>query len=205
MQTFQQFVAQAAANGEVVNLVFEERLFALVEILRKISGPLTAERIPHELIGGLAVLVHVEEVDPEQSILTRDADLMIDRSDLPKVIATAERHGFRFRHTAGLDMLAYGEPQKSRKSVHLLFTGEKVRPNQATPNPPISPQRKRILDEEFFVAPVSDLVRMKLSAFRLKDQVHLQVMDAVGLSTRDIEESLSPDLRARLQHVRETE
>ena len=46
---------------------------------------------------------------------------------------------------------------------------------------------------------------MKLSAFRLKDQVHIQVMDAAGLITAEVEQSLSGQLRSRLQHVRQTE
>jgi hypothetical protein len=202
---FQEFLVEAAAKGEAVNPVFEERLFTLIGILHKISALLTAENISHELIGGLAVLVHVEEADPAHSMLTRDVDLMIGRSDLQKVIAIAERHGFRFRHSAGLDMLLYGDSDKARNAVHLLYSGEKVRPTQAVPNPAIAPERKRILGEEFSVIRLPDLVRMKLSSYRLKDQVHVQVMDAAGLISRELEESLPQDLRLRLQHVRESE
>jgi hypothetical protein len=45
---------------------------------------------------------------------------------------------------------------------------------------------------------------MKLSAWRLKDQVHVQGIDAAGLITPEIESGLPPALRARLQQVRET-
>jgi hypothetical protein len=54
--TFEQFIHDAAEKGELVNLMFEERLFDLVGVLHKIAGPLMAENVPHELIGGLAVL-----------------------------------------------------------------------------------------------------------------------------------------------------
>ena len=50
--------------------MFEQRLFDLAGILHKITGPLIAEHVPHELIDGLAVLVHVEEAAPEHSALT---------------------------------------------------------------------------------------------------------------------------------------
>jgi len=53
MQTFAQFLAHAAQKGEVVNTLFEERLFDLVGVLHKITDALTAEHISHELIGGL--------------------------------------------------------------------------------------------------------------------------------------------------------
>src|SRR6266545_1756197 len=76
MQTFEQFLADAAQKGEAVNTLFEERLFDLVGVLHRITDALTAEHISHELIGGLAVLIHVEEANPEHSTLTRDVDLM---------------------------------------------------------------------------------------------------------------------------------
>ena len=51
--------------------MFEQRLFDLAGILHKIAGPLMAEGVPHELIGGLAVLVHVEDAGcrPDDSAL----------------------------------------------------------------------------------------------------------------------------------------
>ena len=52
---------------------------------------------------------------------------------------------------------------------------------------------------------VADLVKMKLTSFRLKDRVHIQDLDGVGLITPDIEAQLSPTLKARLQEVRATE
>ena len=84
MQTFGQFLAGAAQKGELVNTLFEERLFDLVGVLHKITDALTAERIAHELIGGLAVLIHVEEANPEYSTLTRDVDIMVRRADLER-------------------------------------------------------------------------------------------------------------------------
>ena len=122
---FVHYLEEMASKGEAVNLVFEERLFNLVGILQKITDLLTAANIPHEVISGLAVLIHVEEADPTHSMLTRDVDILIRRSDLEGVIATAESQGFRFRHAAGLDMLLYGG--RAANSVHLLFSGENSR------------------------------------------------------------------------------
>src|ERR1039457_858089 len=118
MQTFAQFLHNAAHRGEAVNLVFEQLLFDLAGILHKITGPLMAEGVPHELIGGLAVLVHVEEANPEHSTLTRDVDLMIRRFDRERVREIGARHGFRFRHAAELDMLLYGETTSARNEEH---------------------------------------------------------------------------------------
>jgi hypothetical protein len=49
------------------------------------------------------------------------------------------------------------------------------------------------------------LFNLVLSSFRLKDQVHIQAMDAAGLITSDVERKLTKELLTRLQHVRETE
>jgi hypothetical protein len=73
------------------------------------------------------------------------------------------------------------------------------------PNPPIEGEKKEILGEEVNVIRLPELLRMKLSSFRLKDQVHVQVMDAAGLITRDIELSLPEELRNRLNQVRTSE
>lgn len=203
--TFEQFLRTTAAKGEAINTLFEERLFDLVGVLHKIVQVLSEEGIAYELIGGLAVLIHVEEANPELTALTRDVDLMIRREDLERIKQAAGANGFRFRHTAGVDMLLYGETDSARNAVHLIFSGELVRPNQASPNPPIAPEKKWIHGGEVMVIPVADLVRMKLSSFRDKDRVHVRSMDAAGLITPEVEAHLSAELSTRLQHVRATE
>ena len=205
MVTFSEFLGDAASKGEFVNVLFEERVFELIGTLQKLSVPLEQAGVPHELIGGLAVFLHVENADSTHSSLTRDIDVMIRREDLPRVIAIAEEHGFRFRHSAGLDMLLYGETNSARNAVHLLFTGEKVKAAQLEAHPSIRPVRAGLHGQDFFVIPVMDLVRMKLSSNRDKDRVHVRGMDAAGLITNAVEQGLSEDLRVRLRHIRETE
>jgi len=201
--SFEQFLEETAEKGEVVNILFEERLFNLVGILQKIAQPLATANLPYEVVGGLAVLIHVEEADPTHSVLTRDVHIMIRRSDLDRVIALAESQGFKFRHVTGVDMLLFGE--KAINAIHLLFAEEKVKAGQTVPNPPLAPVRKTVKGQEMNVMPVADLVRMKLSANRDKDRVHIRSLDAAGLITPEIERGLPEDLRARLRQVRETE
>jgi len=71
-------------------------------------------------------------------------------------------------------LLLYGDTESARNAVHLVFSGERVNPNQTMENPQIAPERKLLLGGEVMVIPVADLLRMKLSAWRLKDQVHVQ-------------------------------
>lgn len=205
MLTFEQFLRDAAAKGEFVNLVFEQRLFELIGTLHQISEALQSEGVPHAVVGGLAVLIHVEAADPTHSMLTRDVDLLIRRKDLDRVKNIAARHGFLFRHTAGLDMPLYGETNSARNAIHLLFSGEQVKATQATPNPEVAPEQKSIHGRAVPVVSVADLLRMKLSSYRDKDRVHVRSMDAAGLLTAEVEQALPVELRERLEHVRATE
>jgi hypothetical protein len=204
MLTLEQFLRETATKGEAINLMFEERLYGLVEIVHKVADMFTTEGIPYEIIGGMAVASHIDRVDRDQVMLTRDVDIMIDRSDFELVKEAAPRHGFHYRHAAGLDMLLHGDEKKAIRGVHLLFSSEKVRPNQ-TPNPSLTPERITLYGKQVSIVPVADLVRMKLNSNRDKDRVHVRAMDAVGLITADVERALPAELHSRLQHIRTTE
>jgi len=56
-------------------------------------------------------------------------------------------------------------------------------------------------DESFRVLSLDALVRMKLTSFRRKDQVHLQDMLGVGLIDATWRDRLPPELAARLQEI----
>jgi hypothetical protein len=150
----------------------------------------------------VAVFIHVFERDPMKARLTKDVDAGVARSDLPRVIAAAELGGFQFRHAAGLDMLLDGEKPSAKSAVHLLFLNEKVKSEDFGPVPASEPVRTT---EGILIAPVADLVRMKLTSYRLKDKVHIQDLDSVGLITPEIESGLPEPLLARLKEVRATE
>jgi hypothetical protein len=205
MPTFAEFIADAALRGELINTMFEERFFDLAGVLHRVTEALTADSIPHELIGGLAVLVHVESVDPEYSSLTRDVDLMVRRADLDRVKSAAARYGFLFRHAAGVDMLIPDEGVSKRSAVHLIFSEEKLRDSYSSATPALHPETRHLLGRDVAIIPVADLVRMKLTSFRLKDQVHIQTLDRVGLITAEVESGLLPELLSRLHQVRSSE
>ncbi len=200
--TFEELVIETARRGGSINIMFEERLYALVGVLERIARPLAAESIPYELIGGAAVMARVNRVEPSAVRNTKDVDIMVYRSDLDRIKDVAERHGFVFRHAAGVDMLLPPGETQARNAVHLIFTGEMVRPNQALPNPPIRPEFLEINGVEVAVIPVFDLLQMKLSNNRDIDRVHVRDLDSVGLVTTDVESSLPAVLRDRLQEIR---
>ena len=132
-------------------------------------------------------------------VTAKDVDAAIARPDLPTVVAAAEAIGWRYRRAAGVDMLVDAQNPRARSAVHLLFLNEKVRPDYLEAIPDSVPVVTR---EGIPLAPVSDIVRMKLTSHRLKDQVHIQDLDSVGLITPEIEAGLPEFLRERLSEIR---
>ncbi len=119
---------------------------------------------------------------------------------MDRIAGAAEADGFVFRHAAGEDMPLWKGDKNN--PIHFVFAGEKTRPEQPHPNPKLAPVRERLHDSDFWVIPVADLVSMKLSSNRLRDQVQIQDMDQVGLITPQIERTLPLDLSNRLAVIR---
>jgi len=57
----------------------------------------------------------------------------------------------------------------------------------------------------FWVVDLPWLIRMKLTAFRRVDQLHIEDMMHLGLINDRIVDSLPPDLRNRFDQIRATE
>jgi hypothetical protein len=83
-----------------------------------------------------------------------------------------------------------------RRGVHLIWAGEKVRPDNETPAATID--QRELLAPELWVVTLAGLVRMKLEANRDQDRVHLRDMINVGLIGRGIMADLPPSLANRL-------
>src|SRR5579863_8982600 len=187
----------------LVNTYFENKVDQLFEVAGRLAKALSQAGIEYRVVGGFAAYMHVNEVEPMAARLTRDIDVAIDRADLDAIIRAVRPFGFVYRHAAGVDMLVDAEAPKVHSAVHLLFIKEKVRKEYAEPVPAFS-QAVRY-ENGVSIIPVADLVKMKLTSFRLKDRVHIQDLDSVGLITPAIEAALPAELRARLREVRATE
>ena len=75
-------------------------------------------------------------------------------------------------------MFLDGPDAKARDAVHVVFAGKKVKEEYPVPVPLIDNYE---LMEDSRTLPFEELVKMKLTSYRRKDQVHLLDMISVGL------------------------
>jgi GrpB-like predicted nucleotidyltransferase (UPF0157 family) len=159
-----------------------ERMIRAVEKVRercdRAAKALEAAGIPYAVIGGNAVANWVSRVDEGAIRNTRDVDILIRRQDLEAAKLAMDAAGFEHVQVACVDMFIEKPDGKPSEGVHLLFAGEKVKATDPVPAPEMSETEKGVA---FQVLSLEALVRMKLVAFRLKDQVHLQDMTRIGL------------------------
>jgi hypothetical protein len=184
------------------NVFFETRVEQLFDLARLVETIFAAAGLEYRVIGGLAVYLYVEDADPDAGRLTRDIDIVVRRQDLDKIAEAAKKLGLEHRHTAGTDMLVQAAGPSARRAVHLVFAGEKVRPDYPEAAPDLSSGRTL---QGVRLVPLADLVRMKLTSFRAKDEAHLKDLDQAGLITPEIEDTLSGVLRQRLNQTRARE
>ena len=171
-----------------VNAFFETRLRDLLGLARRLHEALSVADVDYRVLGGLAVYLYVEDAAPDAGRLTKDIDVAVRRADLDRIIRCAATVGLRHSVVAGVDVLAHS-PDPRRRAVRIY------------PEPKFELGPSRTL-QGVRLLPLADLVRMKLTSFRAKDETHILDLDEAGLITPGIEAVLTPELRERLQQAR---
>ncbi|MCC6588937.1 MAG: hypothetical protein IT168_19730 [Bryobacterales bacterium] len=203
MKPFEQYIADAAARYGGVNLLFERGMYSLMDDLERIVKVLAEAGVAFEVIGGVAVNAYVTAVHPARAVGTLNIDLLVQREDLDAIVAAAQRAGYSARRIMGGHMLILPN-QHPKEAIHLQFVGERPKSTYPAANPVLSPEFMTVGQYGITVpiAPICDLVRMKLNSFRPKDQVHLEALDECGLITSDVEAQLPNELHERLSSLR---
>jgi len=171
------------------------------ERLLRAAAALEQSGIPYAVVGGNAVAAWVSRVDEAAVRNTQDVDIVLRRADLDAATQALAKAGFVRRHAAGLDMFLDGPRAKARDAVHVIFAGERVRPDDVLPAPDVSDSERA---DAFRVLSLEALVRMKLTSYRDKDRTHLRDFLDVGLVDATWLARLPPELAARLRHLLET-
>jgi hypothetical protein len=166
--------------------------------LRRAAQALESASIPYAVAGGNAVAAWVSEVDEAAVRNTQDVDLLIRRGDLERAKQALAAAGFVYRHSSGIDMFLDGADAKARDAVHVVFANEKVRAVYTQAAPDVDEAKPTAT---FRVLDLPALLRMKLTSFRRKDQVHVLDLISVGLVDQSWIKQLPPELGARLQEL----
>ena len=190
---------------EYDGLLALDRLERAVEKVRdrllRSTAALEAAGVPYAVIGGNAVMAWVEQVDESAVRFTRDVNLVLRRQDLERATAALATAGFLYGHSAGMDIFLDGPEAKARDAVHVIFSGEKVRSEDPVAAPDTD---EGVSFGAYRVLTLEALVRMKLTANRRKDQVHLLDMLEIGLIDATWPSRYPPQLAARLQQLIDT-
>lgn len=166
---------------------------------------LEAAGIEYAVIDGNAVAAWVSRVDDSVVRNTRDVDLLVRRSDMPRIVPAMEEAGFIHRTVSILggkghiDMFLDGPGAKARDGVHLIFADEKVNEEAIEPSPAVSAIDPTHI--EFKLIDLLALVTMKLTSYRDKDRVHLRDMIEIGQLDESWLPRVPPSLRQRLQDL----
>lgn len=162
------------------------------------TAALAKANIPYAVAGGNAVAAWVARVDRAAVRNTQDVDILIQRSDFEAVKVALEQVGFVYRNVLAVDCFLDGPQANPRDAVHIIFAGEKVKPNDLAPTAEVS---EREAAEDYEVLKLESLVRMKLTSFRDKDRVHLRDMISVKLIDETWPTRFQPELAKRLQQL----
>jgi hypothetical protein len=197
--------SQEPGTSEPDGLLALERLERAVEKVRqrllRAAAALDAAGVPYAVIGGNAVMAWVEQVDESAVRFTQDVDIVLRRADIDRAEEALAAAGFVRRRAAGIEMFLDGPGAKARDAVHVIFAGERVRPDDLAAAPDVTASESF---QAYRVLALEALVQMKLTSFRRKDQVHLLDMLGVGLIDATWPARYPPALAARLQHLIDT-
>ena len=188
-------------NSPTAQTLLDRMVLAVEQVrqrLLRVARVLENADIPYALVGGNAVAAWVATVDTAAVRNTQDVDILLRRSDLPAATQAMESAGFVYRHTPGIDMFLDGPDAKARDAVHIVLANEKVRPDYALPVPDVSESQQQ---DQFRLLSLEALVKMKLTSFCRKDQVHLLDFISVGLVDATWINRLNPELARRLQEL----
>ena len=164
--------------------------------LNRIARTFEDAKVDFALVGGQAVALWVATKDPGAVRTTKDVDILLRRDDLPKARSAALAVALDYFEVAGVGMFLERADPNPRKAVHLLWSGEKVRPEYPLPSPTVD--ERELLEPGKPVVPLAGLVRMKLMSNRDQDRVHLRDMIEVGLVDRELLPPLPEELAIRL-------
>ena len=172
---------------------------AVTDRLNRITTAFTDMGVPFALVGGQAVaLWRLQPKTRPRSELQEDCGrILLQRADLlRKRKRPLSKPRLDYVEVVDVGMFLERTDPNPRHGVHLVWADEKVKADDALPTPKIDEREE--LEPGKSVVSLAGLVRMKLTANRDQDRVHLRDMIGVGLIDRSLLHGLPTVLAARL-------
>lgn len=180
-----------------------DRMVRAVEKVRnrlmRAAAALERAGVPYAVIEGNAVSAWVATVDEAAVRNTQDVDVLLARDTFDQARVALEAAGFVYRRAAGVDLFLDGPDARARDAVHVVFAGEKVRPEYESEAPDVASAER--FTGGICVLSLDALVRMKLTSFRDKDRMHLRDLIEVGLVDEKTLNALPLRLADRLREM----
>jgi hypothetical protein len=192
------WTARTVGMNAVILDRMEQAVAKVRERLLRATSALNQIGVPYAVVGGNAVASWVATVDEGAVRTEGDIDLLVRRSDLSAVTTALEQAGFVRDEDFDVVMFRDGAEGKPSEAVHLLFAGEKLRPDHALPAPDI-----QTIDDpaNYRVIALESLILMQLMSNRDTDRTHLCDLIGVGLIDSSWLPKLPPELAERLKQI----
>lgn len=158
-----------------------DRMWRAIENVRerlvRSTGALDRASVPYAVIGAHAVALWVRSFDDGADRNTPNVDLLIRPTDLASADRALATVGFG-ETELGLPTPTFvdGHERTPRLSVRLWFCGERI----GKSSEPLPDFADAVRIESLPVWPLEVLVRVKLAAMRLIDNVHIRDLIGVG-------------------------
>ncbi len=171
-------------------------------MLGKTTAALDRASIPYAIVGGYAVAAWVATKDPDATRYTKDVDVLINKLDFQQSVSIFRSIDLMEIDVLGVPMFMERNTRPCQRSVRVLFANERLRPSHQYSLPTVESSITSYFG--WPVVQLTDLLVMKLQAFRTIDRVHIRDMLSVNLITDDIRRALPADMLARLQQIEAT-
>ena len=140
----------------------------------------------------------VDSIEPGASRTTPNVDFLVERSDLNRIIEALCIDGWIHQTANAWHTFAESANISFHSRVRLVFANEYFRPDNLLPTPSLAESRWL---GELRVVELEALIRMKLTAFRTIDRVHLDDLLSVGLFDPSWKSRFLPEFSNRLDEV----
>jgi len=134
----------------------------------RVATALRQARIPYAIVGGCAVAVWVASVDKTAVHGTDDVDLLVRRADFQRAREALQTVGFSYRNAGSVGVFLPVREDSRHGAVHVLYAMESVDVLCPIQTPDVT---ELAAGPDFQIATLDALVRLNLTAFRLKDKL----------------------------------